>query len=245
MESPRRPFRGHLPLAYTGPRPQGQPGGIAGWGVSGRAGRGSDPRTSPAGRGQGPEGPSSLPPLWQSLASWAGWTGFCGCPGWGHLPVGASQGPGAGNLACLSPRVVRSMTCLPTPRYRSCHAASHQGSGRAVTGTRLSCEASSPPPAVCPIPETSRHLVLAWMLPLHMRFPASPQAQVARCPPGLPRRHAVLPRQLGDESGPALCSHLHRARDPEAGQWGTAHSRHQGPGCSVGNQKDAPAEAGR
>ena len=45
--------------------------------------------------------------------------------------------------------------------------------------------------------------------------------------PGLPRRHAVLPRQLGDGSGPALCSHLHRARAPEAGQWGTAHGRHR------------------
>lgn len=96
VESPWRPFRGHLPLAYTWPRPQGQPGGIAGWGVSGRAGRGSDPRTSPAGGGQGPEGPSSLPPPWQSSASWAGWTGFCGRPGWGHLPVGASQGQGPG-----------------------------------------------------------------------------------------------------------------------------------------------------
>lgn len=129
MESPKHPFRGHLPLAYTWPRPQAQPGGIAGWGMSGRAGKESDPRTSPAGGGQGPEGPSSLPPLWQSSASWAGWTGFCGCPGWGHLPVGASQGPGAGNLACLSPHVVRPMTCLPTPRDWSCHAASHQGSG--------------------------------------------------------------------------------------------------------------------
>ena len=48
--------------------------------------------------------------------------------------------------------------------------------------------------------------------------------------PGLPRRRAVLPRQLGDGSGPALSAHLYRARAPEAGQWGTAHGRRQGPG---------------
>ena len=98
MESPRHPFRGHLPLAYTWPRPQAQPGGIAGWGMSGRAGKESDPRTSPAGGGQGPEGPSSLPPLWQSSASWAGWTGFCGCPGPLCLPGGPHRGDLCGGL---------------------------------------------------------------------------------------------------------------------------------------------------
>lgn len=195
------------------------------------------PQNLPRWRRPRARGPLLSPTSLASSASWAGWTGFCGCPGWGHLPVGASQGAGAGNLACLSPRVVRSMTCLPTPRDRSCHAASHQGSGEgchqdpSVLRGQLASSSSLPCPESVKVPGAGLDAPPAHALPC--------------LTPGPPRRCAELLRQLGDGSGPAPSAHLHKARDPEAEQWGAAHSRRQGPGCSVGKQEDTAAEAGR
>lgn len=71
-----------------------------------------------------------LTPTTLAVLGLLGWLdGFLWPPRVGSSSCGGQPGAGAGNLACLSPHVVRPMTCLPTPRDRSCHTASHQGSG--------------------------------------------------------------------------------------------------------------------
>lgn len=157
--------RPHSPGIHLA-RPQGQPGGM--WMGCVREGWEVRPQNLPRWRRPRARRPL-LPPTTLAVLCPPGLVGrVSGRPG-GHLPVGASQGAGAGEPGMSeSPCSQANDMSAHTQRPVLPRGQSPGGQGRAVTGTRPSCEASSPSPAVCPIPETSRAPVLARCPPAHL-----------------------------------------------------------------------------